>query len=71
VTNLKMRRRDMQIGLIKALGGGFDATQTGLVVPAGASASPAEQAAPAAQATPATPPAQATRTTQAAATAAN
>ena len=34
VTNLKMRRRDLQIGLIKALGGGFDATQSGLVVPA-------------------------------------
>ncbi|TDN70598.1 efflux transporter outer membrane subunit [Paraburkholderia sp. BL10I2N1] len=33
VTNLKMRRRDLQIGLIKALGGGFDATATGLVVP--------------------------------------
>ena len=28
-----MRRRDLQIGLVKALGGGFDATQTGLVVP--------------------------------------
>ena len=40
VTNLKMRRRDMQIGLIKALGGGFDATQTGLVVPTDASARP-------------------------------
>ncbi|ABE29407.1 efflux transporter, outer membrane factor (OMF) lipo, NodT family protein [Paraburkholderia xenovorans LB400] len=39
VTSLKMRRRDMQIGLIKALGGGFDATQTGLVVPADAPAS--------------------------------
>ena len=35
VTTLKMRRRDLQIGLIKALGGGFDATQTGLVVPTG------------------------------------
>ncbi len=34
VTNLKMRRRDQQIGLIQALGGGFDATQTSLVVPA-------------------------------------
>ena len=33
VTDLKMKRRDMQIALIKALGGGFDATQTGLVVP--------------------------------------
>jgi NodT family efflux transporter outer membrane factor (OMF) lipoprotein len=38
VTNLKMKRRDMQFGLIKALGGGFDATAAGLVVPAGASA---------------------------------
>jgi NodT family efflux transporter outer membrane factor (OMF) lipoprotein len=41
VTGLKMRRRDMQIGLIKALGGGFDATQTGLVVPTDAPASAA------------------------------
>jgi NodT family efflux transporter outer membrane factor (OMF) lipoprotein len=39
VTSLKMRRRNMQIGLIKALGGGFDATQTGLVVPTDAPAS--------------------------------
>jgi outer membrane protein TolC len=39
VTTLKMRRRDMQIGLVKALGGGFDATQTGLVVPTDAPAS--------------------------------
>ena len=39
VTNLKMRRRDLQIALIKALGGGFDATQTGLVVPTDAPAS--------------------------------
>jgi NodT family efflux transporter outer membrane factor (OMF) lipoprotein len=39
VTGLKMRRRDMQIGLVKALGGGFDATQTGLVVPTDAPAS--------------------------------
>lgn len=48
LTNLKMRRRDMQIGLIKALGGGFDATQTGLVVPTDAKAAsgvPATQAA--------------------------
>ena len=53
VTNLKMRRRDMQIGLIKALGGGFDATQTGLAVPPndGAADAPATaSAAPAAQA---------------------
>ena len=39
VTNLKMRRRDLQIGLIKALGGGFDATATGLVVPTDAPSS--------------------------------
>lgn len=39
VTSLKMRRRDMQIGLVKALGGGFDATQTGLVAPTDAPAS--------------------------------
>ncbi|AUT59781.1 efflux transporter outer membrane subunit [Paraburkholderia terrae] len=39
VTNLKMRRRDLQIALIKALGGGFDATQTGLIVPTDAPAS--------------------------------
>jgi hypothetical protein len=50
VTNLKMRRREMQIGLIKSLGGGFDATQTGLVVPTDAPASSAGAAAPAAQA---------------------
>jgi NodT family efflux transporter outer membrane factor (OMF) lipoprotein len=41
VTNLKMKRRDLQIALIKALGGGFDATQTGLVVPTDAPASAA------------------------------
>ncbi|WP_054930266.1 efflux transporter outer membrane subunit [Paraburkholderia caribensis] len=44
VTNLKMRRRDLQIALIKALGGGFDATQTGLVVPTDAPASSASTA---------------------------
>ncbi|MEI6002199.1 efflux transporter outer membrane subunit [Paraburkholderia bengalensis] len=48
VTNLKMRRRDLQIALIKALGGGFDATQTGLVVPTDAPASSAAAAAAAA-----------------------
>jgi NodT family efflux transporter outer membrane factor (OMF) lipoprotein len=51
VTNLKMRRRDMQIGLIKALGGGFDATQTGLAVPPNDGASDASAAASAASAT--------------------
>ncbi|MFL9902242.1 efflux transporter outer membrane subunit [Paraburkholderia fungorum] len=50
VTSLKMRRRDMQIGLIKALGGGFDATQTGLVVPTDAAASAAAASATAATA---------------------
>nr|WKF59340.1 Outer membrane protein OprM [Paraburkholderia busanensis] len=44
VTSLKMRRRDMQIGLIKALGGGFDATQSSLVVPTDAPASAATAA---------------------------
>ncbi|MEX3633175.1 efflux transporter outer membrane subunit [Paraburkholderia sp. BR14320] len=39
VTGLQMRRRSLQIGLIKALGGGFDATQTGLIVPTDAPAS--------------------------------
>ncbi|MEX3548129.1 MAG: efflux transporter outer membrane subunit [Burkholderia sp.] len=61
VTNLVMRRRDMQIGLIKSLGGGFDATGTPLAAaspkPAGAAAqdasaahaSPTAAAAPAAE----------------------
>jgi NodT family efflux transporter outer membrane factor (OMF) lipoprotein len=51
VTNLQMRRRDMQIGLIKALGGGFDATQTGLAVPPNDGAADASAAASAASAT--------------------
>jgi len=34
VTNLRMQRRDMQMALIKALGGGFDATQAGIAPPA-------------------------------------
>jgi NodT family efflux transporter outer membrane factor (OMF) lipoprotein len=33
VTNLKMRRRDLQLALIKALGGGFDAQAAGVAVP--------------------------------------
>jgi outer membrane protein TolC len=33
LTDLRMSRRNMQIGLIKALGGGFDATKADLVVP--------------------------------------
>jgi outer membrane protein TolC len=34
VVNLEMGRRDEQIGLIKAMGGGFDASQTGLATTA-------------------------------------
>jgi hypothetical protein len=33
LTNLRMSRRNMQIGMIKALGGGFDASPSALVVP--------------------------------------
>jgi NodT family efflux transporter outer membrane factor (OMF) lipoprotein len=32
VTNLRMRRSDLQIALIKSLGGGFDATSTNLAI---------------------------------------
>jgi NodT family efflux transporter outer membrane factor (OMF) lipoprotein len=32
VTNLRMKRRDLQVGLIKALGGGFDAADTNLAI---------------------------------------
>jgi NodT family efflux transporter outer membrane factor (OMF) lipoprotein len=38
VTNLKMRRRDLQIALVKALGGGFDAKELGIALPAAAAA---------------------------------
>jgi NodT family efflux transporter outer membrane factor (OMF) lipoprotein len=34
VTNLKMKRRDLQFALIRALGGGFDAQAAGVAVPA-------------------------------------
>ena len=34
VTNLKMKRRDAQFALIRALGGGFDAQTAGVAVPA-------------------------------------
>lgn len=52
VTNLRMKRRDLQIGLIKALGGGFDATSTNLAIDGSgethaAAAAPAQQPAPA------------------------
>ena len=46
VINLKMRRRDMQIALIRALGGGFDAAGTRLAAPEAAT----EQAGPTRQA---------------------
>ncbi|KVE30948.1 efflux transporter outer membrane subunit [Burkholderia sp. TSV86] len=48
VTNLKMRHRDLQIGLVKALGGGFDAAGTRLAAPApvSPSATPASAAKP-------------------------
>ena len=36
VTNLKMKRRDAQFALIRALGGGFDASAAGLAPPASA-----------------------------------
>ncbi|HEY3599942.1 MAG TPA: MarR family transcriptional regulator, partial [Paraburkholderia sp.] len=42
----KMQRRDLQIGLVKALGGGFDATATGLA-PAPAAPGDAAASAPA------------------------
>ncbi|WP_414450982.1 efflux transporter outer membrane subunit [Burkholderia sp. 22PA0099] len=53
VTNLVMRRRDMQIGLISALGGGFDASGSPLAAPDAASA-PAPVSAPAPAAAPVT-----------------
>ncbi|WP_148662304.1 TolC family protein [Paraburkholderia phytofirmans] len=44
VTNLRMNRHATQIGLIKALGGGFDAKRGGLVVPTDVPASSASEA---------------------------
>lgn len=56
LTDLRMSRRNMQIGLIKALGGGFDATKADLVVPADdAPVAQARQSAQALQAGEATP----------------
>ena len=48
VTNLRMKRRDLQIGLIKALGGGFDATSTNLAIDGSGETHAAASAAPAA-----------------------
>jgi NodT family efflux transporter outer membrane factor (OMF) lipoprotein len=56
LTDLRMSRRNMQIGLIKALGGGFDAAKADLVVPTDAPvgrASQSAQALPASEVTPA------------------
>jgi outer membrane protein TolC len=48
VTNLRMKRRDLQLGLIKALGGGFDAADTNLAIDAQTSKSAPAQTASAA-----------------------
>jgi NodT family efflux transporter outer membrane factor (OMF) lipoprotein len=56
LTDLRMSRRNMQIGLIKALGGGFNAAKVDLVVPTDAPVAQAAQsthALPASGATPA------------------
>jgi NodT family efflux transporter outer membrane factor (OMF) lipoprotein len=50
VTNLAMQRRDQQIALIRALGGGFDAQAVGLAMPPADAAGAAAASAPAAQA---------------------
>jgi len=54
LTDLKMSRRNMQIGLIKALGGGFDASKVDLVAPADARVGQAPQSAQALSASEAT-----------------
>jgi NodT family efflux transporter outer membrane factor (OMF) lipoprotein len=54
VVNLQMSRRDLQVGLVKALGGGFEAGAAGLAMPGEAttgSATTSSTAAPAAAAT--------------------
>nr|WP_244196972.1 efflux transporter outer membrane subunit [Paraburkholderia hospita] len=56
LTDLRMNRRNLQIGLIKALGGGFDATKVDLVVPSDASATQAARSAQALPASEATTP---------------
>jgi NodT family efflux transporter outer membrane factor (OMF) lipoprotein len=56
LTDLRMSRRNMQIGLIKALGGGFDAAKADLVVPTEARVARTAQSSqplPASEATPA------------------
>ncbi|QIE24194.1 efflux transporter outer membrane subunit [Caballeronia sp. SBC2] len=51
VTNLRMKRRDLQFGLIKALGGGFDAADTNLAIDGQTSKSAPSQTASAASKT--------------------
>jgi len=51
VTNLRMKRRDLQLGLIKALGGGFDAADTNLAIDGQTSKSAPSQTASAASKT--------------------
>jgi len=41
LTNLKMKRRDLQLALIRALGGGFDAQAAGIAAPASGAAAAA------------------------------
>lgn len=48
VTNLRMKRRDLQLGLLKALGGGFDAADLNLAIDGQTSKSAASQTASAA-----------------------
>jgi NodT family efflux transporter outer membrane factor (OMF) lipoprotein len=48
VTNLRMKRRDLQLGLIKALGGGFDAADMNLAIDGQASKSAPSKSAAAA-----------------------
>jgi outer membrane protein TolC len=45
VTSLRMKRRELQVGLIKALGGGFDAANANLDIDGNASKNTSTQAA--------------------------
>jgi hypothetical protein len=46
VTNLRLKRTDLQIALIRSLGGGFDATSTNLAIDGSGQRQAADQAAP-------------------------
>ncbi len=50
LTNLKMRRRDLQVALIRALGGGFDAEAAGVAIPVAGGTHGTQAPAPAASA---------------------